>query len=27
MAVMTDGDADMQYGIDSIQGTTQALLG
>jgi|SRR5579884_262541 len=26
MAVMTDGDPDMGYGIDSIQGTTSALL-
>ncbi len=27
MAVMTDGDPDMGYGIDTIQGVTQALLG
>jgi hypothetical protein len=27
MAVMTDGDADMGYGIDTIQGVTAALLG
>jgi hypothetical protein len=27
MAIMTDGDPDMTYGIDTIQGTTQALLG
>lgn len=27
IAIMTDGDPDMQYGIDTIQGTTQALLG
>jgi hypothetical protein len=27
MAVMTDGDADMGYGIDTIQDVTQALLG
>jgi hypothetical protein len=27
LAVMTDGDPDMTYGIDTIQGTTQALLG
>jgi hypothetical protein len=27
VAIMTDGDPDMQYGIDTIQGTTQALLG
>ncbi len=27
MAVMTDGDADMGYGIDTIQGVTRALLG
>jgi hypothetical protein len=26
MAVMTDGDADMGYGIDTIQGVTAALL-
>ena len=26
MAVMTDGDPDMGYGIDTIQGVTQALL-
>jgi hypothetical protein len=26
MAVMTDGDAGMSYGIDTIQGTTAALL-
>jgi hypothetical protein len=26
MAVMTDGDADMNYGIDTIQGVTAALL-
>ena len=26
IAIMTDGDADMQYGIDTIQGTAQALL-
>jgi hypothetical protein len=26
IAVMTDGDPDMGYGIDTIQGTTQALL-
>jgi hypothetical protein len=27
IAIMTDGDPDMGYGIDTIQGTTQALLG
>ena len=27
VAIMTDGDPDMGYGIDTIQGTTQALLG
>jgi hypothetical protein len=27
MAVMTDGDPDMSYGIDTIQGVTAALLG
>jgi hypothetical protein len=27
IAVMTDGDPDMDYGIDTIQGVTQALLG
>jgi hypothetical protein len=27
MAVMTDGDPDMGYGIDTIQGVTQELLG
>ncbi|HEY6397851.1 MAG TPA: hypothetical protein VIX82_10400 [Solirubrobacteraceae bacterium] len=27
IAVMTDGDPSMQYGIDTIQGVTQALLG
>jgi hypothetical protein len=27
LAIMTDGDPDMGYGIDTIQGTTQALLG
>ena len=27
MAVMTDGDPDMGYGIDTIQGVTRALLG
>ena len=27
MAIMTDGDADMGYGIDTIQGVTRALLG
>jgi hypothetical protein len=27
VAVMTDGDPDMTYGIDTIQGTTAALLG
>lgn len=27
MAVMTDGDPDMSYGIDTIQGATAALLG
>ncbi len=27
MAVMTDGDPDMGYGIDTIQGVTSALLG
>jgi hypothetical protein len=27
IAVMTDGDPTMQYGIDTIQGVTQALLG
>jgi hypothetical protein len=27
VAVMTDGDSDMQYGIDTIQGATRALLG
>ena len=26
LAVMTDGDADMSYGIDTIQGVTAALL-
>ena len=26
IAVMTDGDADMSYGIDTIQGVTSALL-
>ena len=26
MAVMTDGDPDMSYGIDAIQGVTAALL-
>jgi hypothetical protein len=26
MAVMTDGDSDMGYGIDTIQGTTSTLL-
>jgi hypothetical protein len=26
IAIMTDGDPDMGYGIDTIQGTTQALL-
>jgi hypothetical protein len=26
MAVMTDGDADMNYGIGTIQGVTAALL-
>jgi hypothetical protein len=26
IAVMTDGDPDMEYGIDTIQGVTQALL-
>ncbi len=26
MAIMTDGDPDMGYGIDTIQGTTSALL-
>jgi hypothetical protein len=27
LAVMTDGDPDMEYGIDTIQGVTRALLG
>ncbi|MGA8721681.1 MAG: hypothetical protein WB557_27010 [Solirubrobacteraceae bacterium] len=27
IAAMTDGDPDMDYGIDTIQGVTQALLG
>jgi hypothetical protein len=27
MAVMTDGDPTMQYGIDTLQGVAQALLG
>jgi hypothetical protein len=27
IAVMTDGDPTMQYGIDTIAGVTQALLG
>jgi hypothetical protein len=27
IAVMTDGDPSMQYGIDTIQGVTQALIG
>lgn len=27
VAIMTDGDPDMGYGIDTIQGTTRALLG
>lgn len=27
IAIMTDGDSGMGYGIDTIQGTTQALLG
>jgi hypothetical protein len=27
IAVMTDGDPSMQYGIDTIQGVTQALVG
>jgi beta-lactamase family protein len=27
LAIMTDGDPDMGYGIDTIQGTTRALLG
>jgi hypothetical protein len=27
VAVMTDGDSDLTYGIDTIQGATQALLG
>jgi hypothetical protein len=27
LAVMTDGDSGMQYGIDTIQGVTHALLG
>jgi hypothetical protein len=27
LAVMTDGDSDMTYGIDTIQGVTRALLG
>jgi hypothetical protein len=27
VAIMTDGDPDMGYGIDTIQGTTQTLLG
>ena len=26
VAIMTDGDPDMGYGIDTIQGTTRALL-
>jgi hypothetical protein len=26
LAVMTDGDADMGYGIDTIRGVTSALL-
>jgi hypothetical protein len=26
LAVMTDGDPTMGYGIDTIQGTTRALL-
>ena len=26
IAVMTDGDPDMSYGIDTIQGVTAALL-
>jgi hypothetical protein len=26
IAVMTDGDPDMEYGIDTIQGVTQALM-
>ena len=27
LAIMTDGDPDMGYGIDTIQGATRALLG
>ncbi|MFL5822789.1 MAG: serine hydrolase [Solirubrobacteraceae bacterium] len=27
LAIMTDGDPDMTYGIDTIQGATEALLG
>jgi len=27
VAIMTDGDPDMDYGIDTIQGATRALLG
>jgi hypothetical protein len=27
IAIMTDGDPDMGYGIDTIEGTTRALLG
>ncbi|HEY6397850.1 MAG TPA: hypothetical protein VIX82_10395 [Solirubrobacteraceae bacterium] len=27
LAIMTDGDPTMQYGIDTLQGVTQALLG
>jgi hypothetical protein len=27
IAVMTDGDPTMQYGIDTIQGVASALLG
>jgi hypothetical protein len=27
LAVMTDGDPTMQYGVDTIQGVAAALLG